>query len=49
MKEWKVKKAENGKMYVHLNKRELTHKALLEGWGVRFDTDSDSKKSIQGL
>jgi len=49
MKEWKVRKAENGKMYVHLRKKEGTHRDLLERWGIRFDTDTDSKKSIQGL
>jgi cold shock CspA family protein len=44
MKEWKTKKADNGKVYVHLHKnRAAAYKTLQEPWGVRFDIELDAK------
>jgi hypothetical protein len=47
MKEWKTKKADNGKVYVHLRKTQASaYKTAQEPWGVRFDIESDSKPPI---
>ena len=47
MKEWKTRKAANGKVYVHLRKTQAgAYKTMQEPWGVRFDIESDSKPSI---
>ena len=44
MKDWKTRKADNGKVYVHLRKTQAgAYKNLQENWGVRFDIESDSK------
>lgn len=44
MKEWKTRKADNGKVYVHLRKAQTgSCKSLQEIWGVRFDIDPASK------
>lgn len=44
MKEWKTRKADNGKVYVHLRKAQAgAYKPLQEIWGVRFDVESASK------
>ena len=47
MKAWKTRKAENGKVFVHLRKSQGgTFKAIQEPWGVRFDIETESKRSI---
>ena len=47
MKEWKTSKADNGKVYVHLRKTQAdAGKTTQEPWGIRFDIESESKKSI---
>ncbi|HQP24879.1 MAG TPA: cold shock domain-containing protein [Smithellaceae bacterium] len=44
MKDWKTRKADNGKVYVHLRKTQAgAYKNLQENWGVRFDIESASK------
>ena len=44
MKTWKTKKADSGKVFVHLRKAQAgANKNLQENWGVRFDIESASK------
>lgn len=45
MKEWKTRKADNGKVFVHLRKTQASaYKTVQETWGVRFDIEP--KQSI---
>ena len=47
MKEWKTRKAENGKVFVRLRKTQAgAYKTMQEPWGIRFDIESESKQSI---
>jgi hypothetical protein len=47
MKEWKTRKADSGKVFVHLRKTQASaYKSMQEPWGIRFDIEPDSKKLI---
>ena len=47
MKEWKTKKAANGKVFVHLRKTQAgAYKTMQETYGIRFDIESESRQSI---
>jgi hypothetical protein len=44
MKNWNTRKADNGKVYVHLRKAQVgAGKTLQEHWGIRFDLDTQAK------
>lgn len=50
MKEWKTRRADNGKVFVHLRKNQaVPYQSLLAAWGIRFDIEPDQKNSRQSL